>query len=80
MERIVMKLNPSYCLTMQKIKMLIGGERKKNAWRGYLEESRESRFRLASRFYRLPRGLPIIKEKGICLQDDWLSELQKSEE
>lgn len=46
----------------------------------YLEESRESRFRLASRFYRLPRGLPIIKEKGICLQDDWLSELQKNEE
>ena len=76
-----MKLNPSYCLTMQKIKMLIGEEKKKECMACiYLEESRESRFRLASRFYRLPRGLPIIKEKGICLQDDWLSELQKNEE
>lgn len=43
----------------------------------YLEESRESRFRLTSRFYRLPRGLPIIKEEGVRLQDDWLGELQK---
>lgn len=40
MERILMKLNPSYCLTMQKIKMLNGEEKKKNAWRVYTSRNR----------------------------------------
>ena len=76
------KAQHSYCLRdTREMKMLIGteGAEDEKEWLVYLEESRESRLRLASRFYRLPRGLPIIEEKGVSLQDDWLGELEETQ-